>query len=82
MTPMKTGKARSKEQQMQMDGAWNEKMENTATLDLIQKKCKKDIWERYSKDESRKKQIIHLCRNKKRHKVRAHKFNYYSSVIK
>lgn len=30
------------------------KMENTATLDLIRKKCKKDIWQRYSKDKSRK----------------------------
>ena len=58
MTPMKTGKARSKEQQMQMGGAWNGgkwKTLETATLELIRKKCKKDIWERYSKDKSRKK---------------------------
>ena len=43
---------------MQTGGAWNgEKWQTleTATLELIRKKFKKDIWERYSKDKSRKK---------------------------
>lgn len=66
-----------------MGGAWNGgKMENTATLDLIRKKCKKDIWQRYSKDKSEKNINNSFMWKKKRHKARAHEFNYYSSVIK